>query len=132
MRGAGAERQRRKLAWRFGRLGESLCAWRLRLLGWRINPLRRMHRKIVVVDRAIAFVGGINYSADHLADFGPGAKQDYAVEIHGPLVAEIHRFTHAALAQGQRYQRSRQWWRRRRRYRERRAWWRRQRRNHNH
>ena len=57
-----------------------------------INVLRRMHRKIVVVDGELAFVGGINYSADHLADFGPEAKQDYAVEIRGPLVAEIHRF----------------------------------------
>ncbi|HWI78668.1 MAG TPA: cardiolipin synthase ClsB [Ramlibacter sp.] len=84
-----------------------------RLLGWRVNMLRRMHRKIVVIDRKIAFVGGINYSADHLADYGPEAKQDYSVEIRGPLVAEIHRFTHAALAQGQRYQRRRQWWRRR-------------------
>jgi cardiolipin synthase A/B len=73
-----------------------------------------MHRKIVVVDGQIAFVGGINYSADHLADYGAEAKQDYAVEIHGPLVAEIHRFTHAALAQGLRYQRPRQWWRWRR------------------
>lgn len=82
-----------------------------RLLGWRINVLRRMHRKIVVVDGTVAFVGGINYSADHLADFGPQAKQDYAVEIRGPLVAEIHRFTHTALAQGQRYQRQRAWWR---------------------
>jgi cardiolipin synthase len=82
-----------------------------RLLGWRWNVLRRMHRKIVVVDGAVAFVGGINYSADHLADFGPEAKQDWAVEIHGPLVAEIHRFTHTTLAQGQRYQRVRQWWR---------------------
>jgi cardiolipin synthase len=88
-----------------------------RLLGWRMNVLRRMHRKIVVVDRTTAFVGGINYSADHLADFGPAAKQDYAVQIRGPLVAEIQRFTHAALAQGQRYQRSRQWWRWRRRMR---------------
>ena len=85
-----------------------------RFMGWRINVLRRMHRKIVVVDGAIAFVGGINYSADHLADFGPEAKQDYAVEIHGPLVAEIHRFTHGTLAQGQRYQPQRQWWRWRR------------------
>ncbi|HEY0887101.1 MAG TPA: cardiolipin synthase ClsB [Ramlibacter sp.] len=84
-----------------------------RLLGKRLNVLRRMHRKIVVVDGTVAFVGGINYSADHLADFGPEAKQDYAVEIRGPLVAEIHRFTHAALVQGQRYQRKRQWWRRR-------------------
>jgi cardiolipin synthase len=82
-----------------------------RLLGWRMNVLRRMHRKIVVVDGAVAFVGGINYSADHLADYGPEAKQDYSVEIRGPLVAEIHRFTHAALVQGQRHQRQRQWWR---------------------
>jgi cardiolipin synthase A/B len=82
-----------------------------RLLGWRVNVLRRMHRKIVVVDGSVAFVGGINYSADHVADFGPEAKQDYAVEIRGPLVAEIHRFTHLALAQGQRYQRQRAWWR---------------------
>ena len=81
-----------------------------RLLGWRMNMLRRMHRKIVVVDGQLAFVGGINYSADHLADYGPEAKQDYSVEIRGPLVAEIHRFTHAMLAQGQRYQRRRSWW----------------------
>jgi cardiolipin synthase A/B len=82
-----------------------------RLFGWRVNVLRRMHRKIVVIDGSVAFVGGINYSADHLADFGPEAKQDYSVEIHGPLVAEIHRFTHLALVQGQRYQRHREWWR---------------------
>jgi cardiolipin synthase A/B len=87
---------------------------RKRILRWRLNVFRRMHRKIVVVDGQVAFVGGINYSADHLADYGAEAKQDYAVEIHGPLVAEIHRFTHAALAQGLRYQRPRQWWRWRR------------------
>jgi cardiolipin synthase A/B len=84
-----------------------------RVFGKRLNVLRRMHRKIAVIDGAVAFVGGINYSADHLADYGPQAKQDYAIEIRGPLVAEIHRFTHAALAQGQRYERTRRWWRRR-------------------
>lgn len=83
-----------------------------RPFGLRPHLLRRMHRKIVVVDREVAFVGGINYSADHLADFGPEAKQDYAVQIRGPLVAEIHRFCHAALAEGMRHQREkRQWWR---------------------
>jgi cardiolipin synthase len=83
-----------------------------RPFGWRPQFFRRMHRKIVVVDGQVAFVGGINYSADHLLDYGPEAKQDYAVEIHGPLVAEIHRFCHSALAEGQRYQRAqRQWWR---------------------
>ncbi len=76
-----------------------------RPFGLRPKALRRMHRKIVVVDGRIAFVGGINYSADHLADYGPLAKQDYAVEIRGPLVAVIDRYTHAALAQGLRHQR---------------------------
>jgi cardiolipin synthase len=55
-----------------------------------------------VVDGQYAFVGGINYSADHLADYGPQAKQDYAVEVVGPIVAEIHAFVHQALAAGQR------------------------------
>ena len=72
-----------------------------RLWGWRTNLFRRMHRNIVVVDGARVFVGGINYSADHLADFGPLAKQDYAVEIVGPLVGSIHEFVHQALAEGQ-------------------------------
>ena len=79
--------------------------------GWRPKMLRRMHRKTVVIDGKLAFVGGINYSADHLADFGPDAKQDYAVEIVGPVVDEIHRFVHAQLP---RPGRLRRWWRNRR------------------
>ena len=68
-----------------------------RLFGFRTNLFRRLHRKIVVVDRHCAFVGGINFSADHLADYGDGAKQDYAVRIDGPVVAEIRAFAIAAL-----------------------------------
>ncbi len=68
-----------------------------RLLGMRTNVFRRMHRKIVVVDGRYAFVGGINFSADHLADFGAGAKQDYSVEVEGPAVAQIRAFAIAAL-----------------------------------
>jgi cardiolipin synthase len=56
-----------------------------------------MHRKLVAVDERIAFVGGINYSADHLADFGPTAKQDYAVEVEGPAVADIVSFMRQAM-----------------------------------
>lgn len=82
-----------------------------RVFGWRYNLLRRMHRKIVVIDGARAFVGGINYSADHLSDFGPEAKQDYAVEIEGPIVGTIHRFVLHAIASGGG---GRHWFRRRR------------------
>ncbi len=70
-----------------------------RLFGWRYNVFRRMHRKIVVIDGRRAFVGGINYSADHLADYGPEGKQDYSMEIEGPLVDEIHRFVLEQLPQ---------------------------------
>ncbi|WP_338743993.1 cardiolipin synthase ClsB [Pseudomonas putida] len=61
-----------------------------RLVGMRTNLFRRLHRKIVVVDGERAFIGGINYSADHLGDFGAMAKQDYAVEVTGPVVAQVH------------------------------------------
>ncbi|MDM0111730.1 cardiolipin synthase ClsB [Variovorax sp. J22R133] len=70
------------------------------LFGQRLNVFRRMHRKIVVVDGVTAFVGGINYSEDHLRDFGPKAKQDYAVQLTGPIVAQIHRFVLHAVAVG--------------------------------
>jgi len=61
-----------------------------RLVGMRTNLFRRLHRKIVVIDGQRAFIGGINYSADHLGDYGPMAKQDYAVEVTGPVVAQVH------------------------------------------
>ena len=65
-----------------------------RLLGMRTNLFRRLHRKIVVVDSEVAYVGGINFTAVHLGDYGPGAKQDYAVEVRGPIVMDIR---HASL-----------------------------------
>lgn len=60
-----------------------------RRLGLRTNLFRRLHRKVVLIDSEVAFVGGINFGADHLIETGPAAKQDYAVRIRGPLVAEI-------------------------------------------
>jgi cardiolipin synthase len=69
-----------------------------RLFGFlRWNLFRRMHRKIVVVDGEVAFVGGINFSADHLGDYGPEAKQDYSVRIRGPIVARIQSFVRAQI-----------------------------------
>jgi len=70
---------------------------RPRLLGMRTNLFRRMHRKIVSIDGQLAFVGGINFSADHLPDFGPEAKQDYSIEIRGPLALDIRNLAREAL-----------------------------------
>ncbi|MCE1114421.1 MULTISPECIES: cardiolipin synthase ClsB [Pseudomonas] len=69
-----------------------------RLAGMRTNLFRRLHRKIVVVDGQEAFIGGINYSADHLADYGPQAKQDYAVQVRGPVVAQVHASSRKLMA----------------------------------
>lgn len=70
---------------------------RPRLLGMRTNLFRRLHRKIIVIDAEIGFVGGINFGADHMADFGPLAKQDYAVQVRGPVVADLHRASRTIL-----------------------------------
>jgi len=79
-----------------------------RLLGSRINLFRRLHRKIVVVDGELAFIGGINFSEDHLLSFGPKSKQDYAVAIEGPLVADIRQLALPSPAASPR----RRWWQR--------------------
>ncbi|GHA71252.1 cardiolipin synthase ClsB [Cognatilysobacter bugurensis] len=61
--------------------------------GLRLHVFRRMHRKLLVVDGRVAFVGGINFSADHLMDYGSEAMQDYSVELTGPIVDDIRAFT---------------------------------------
>ncbi|MFJ3487226.1 cardiolipin synthase ClsB [Pseudomonas sp. NPDC090202] len=66
---------------------------RPKLMGMRTNLFRRLHRKVVVIDGELAYVGGINYSVDHMADTGITAKQDYAVRVRGPIVADIYRST---------------------------------------
>ena len=58
--------------------------------GLRRNRLRRMHRKLAVVDARIAFIGGINIIDDlHNPEPLP-PRFDYAVSIEGPLLTEIH------------------------------------------
>jgi len=82
-------------------------------LGMRTNLFRRLHRKILVIDGEVGFVGGINYSADHLDDFGPMAKQDYAVQVRGPIVSDLRNSTLTLLDESARlHPRSRRWWQR--------------------
>lgn len=58
--------------------------WRLRR-----HRLRRLHRKLALVDTRIGFVGGINIVNDAAAP-GLPPQYDYAVAVEGPLVAEIY------------------------------------------
>jgi cardiolipin synthase len=62
---------------------------------WFRRGISRSHRKITVVDNKIAFVGGININDDWLCDYKPDEKLpaprwDFAVQVTGPLVAQIH------------------------------------------
>ncbi len=59
----------------------------LGLFRLRRHRLRRMHRKLALIDARIGFVGGINIIDDRRA--GPGLAYDYAVQVEGPVVAEI-------------------------------------------
>jgi cardiolipin synthase len=70
---------------------------------WFRRGVTRTHRKIVVIDREVAFVGGININDDWLCDYNPAIRLpaprwDFAVQVRGPLVAQIHRETQAQWA----------------------------------
>ncbi|MGY4495693.1 cardiolipin synthase ClsB [Pseudomonas sp. TE3610] len=83
---------------------------RPKVMGMRTNLFRRLHRKIVVVDGETAFIGGINYSADHLLASGPMAKQDYAVKVQGAIVADLHQATLTLLDETSRVRRAARPW----------------------
>ena len=53
------------------------------------HRLRRLHRKIAVIDTRIAFVGGINIIDDLDSPGQIPPRFDYAVAVEGPLLAEI-------------------------------------------
>lgn len=61
----------------------------IRLLSLRRHRLRRLHRKLVLVDDRVAFVGGINIVDDYDAGQAAHPRHDYAVRLEGPLVAEV-------------------------------------------
>ena len=70
---------------------------------WFKRGVTRTHRKIAVIDREVAFVGGINTNDDWLCDYDPGTRLpaprwDFAVQVRGPLVAQIHREAQAQWA----------------------------------
>ncbi|WP_018409821.1 cardiolipin synthase ClsB [Methyloversatilis thermotolerans] len=52
--------------------------------------LRRMHRKMAVIDADTGFVGGINIIDDMDTPRQKPPRFDYAVSVRGPLVARIH------------------------------------------
>lgn len=63
---------------------------------WFRHGVARTHRKLCVLDRELAFLGGLNINDDLRADDDfkivlPAPRWDFAVQIRGPLVQDIHR-----------------------------------------
>ncbi|MDS1139550.1 cardiolipin synthase ClsB [Pusillimonas sp. SM2304] len=60
-----------------------------------LRRLRRLHRKVTVVDHAVAFVGGINVLDDYVDvpddGQGPRPRFDFAVRLRGPIVDDVAR-----------------------------------------
>lgn len=73
--------------------GVEVYVYRPELTRFRLkrHRLRRLHRKLACIDARIAFVGGINIIDDLNPPGAPEPRFDYAVQVEGPLLAEIHR-----------------------------------------
>lgn len=73
--------------------GVNVLVYRPLVMGWLANPrsLRRLHRKVAVIDARLAFVGGINLIDDFEPKCFDTPRFDFTVEIQGPLLAAIHR-----------------------------------------
>lgn len=65
---------------------QELATFRLRR-----HRLRRLHRKIAVIDGRVAFVGGINIIDDRNTPHQIPPRYDYAVRVEGPLLGPIYR-----------------------------------------
>ncbi len=62
---------------------------------WFRRGVARTHRKMVVIDRRLAFLGGLNINDDMISDDGrqqslPAPRWDFAVSVSGPMVEAIH------------------------------------------
>jgi len=62
---------------------------------WFQRGVARAHRKIVVIDQRLAFLGGLNINDDLISDDDsgkhlPAPRWDFAVSIIGPLVDDVH------------------------------------------
>jgi cardiolipin synthase len=71
--------------------GVSVLVYRPIVSGWLSNPrsLRRLHRKLAVIDAHTAFVGGMNLMDDYEPVRFAAPRLDFSVEVQGPLLDPI-------------------------------------------
>ncbi|MBI4290735.1 MAG: cardiolipin synthase ClsB [Betaproteobacteria bacterium] len=91
--GFGAKDMPEALKQRLRDAGVQLLVYRQQIspLTLKRQRLRRMHRKIAVVDGRVAFIGGINIIDDMHTPGHTPPRYDYAVRVEGPLLLPIQR-----------------------------------------
>jgi len=72
--------------------GVQILVYRPNISPWSLRHarLRRLHRKIAVIDARVAFVGGINVLDDSDEPGRTPPRFDYAVRVEGPMLSKIH------------------------------------------
>ena len=93
--GFGSKRLGNELVEELRRAGVKLMIYRPDISPWRFprRRLRRLHRKLAVIDARVAFVGGINVIDDMHTPRHTPPRVDYAVRVEGPLLENIHAVT---------------------------------------
>lgn len=78
-----------RLAW-LKESGVQIRIYRPGFLNFRFlrTGIRRLHRKLAVIDRQLAFIGGINI-LDDFVDANPVPRYDFAVATGGAVAAEV-------------------------------------------
>jgi len=90
--GFGSRRLLGKLRYALSAGGVRVVEFRPDIYPWNFGSrrLRRMHRKVAVIDGKTAFVGGINIIDDMHTPGHTPPRFDYAVRIEGPVLRAIH------------------------------------------
>lgn len=72
--------------------GIEVLFFRPKISPWTLkrNRLRRLHRKLAVIDGRVGFVGGINIIDDMNTPDHTPPRIDYAAKVEGPLLASMH------------------------------------------
>lgn len=89
--GFGCKDISRKFVRELQETGIEVLFYRPKVSPWTLKRrrLRRLHRKVAVIDGRIAFVGGINIIDDMNTPDHIPPRMDYAVSVEGPLLATI-------------------------------------------
>jgi cardiolipin synthase len=94
--GFGSQDLSRSYIQSLGLGGVQVTFYRSKISPWTFkkNRLRRLHRKIVVIDQKVGFVGGINIIDDDDVPTGATSRVDYAVRIEGALLPMLYASVH--------------------------------------